>query len=92
MVCEMAGYEPKIVKQLDMPVGPMNRVADNSLGKELLGWEPQVAFADGLQRTFDWYVATKNADEVRDILDFMLTGRGTPSMEPETVSAITGEG
>ncbi len=92
MVCELAGYEPEIVKQLDMPVGPMNRVADNSLGKGLLDWEPQVAFAEGLKRTFDWYVATKDPDEVRGILDFMLTGRGTPSTEPETVSAITGEG
>lgn len=79
MVCELAGYEPEIVKQLDMPVGPMNRVADNSLGKQLLGWEPQVAFADGLKRTFDWYVSTKDPDEVRGILGFMLTGRGTPA-------------
>ena len=78
MVCELAGYEPKIVTQPDMPVGPMNRVADNSLGKELLGWEPTVPFAEGLRRTFEWYFATKDADEVREILDFMLTGRGPP--------------
>jgi nucleoside-diphosphate-sugar epimerase len=78
MVCELAGYEPEIVKQLDMPVGPMNRVADNSLGKRLLDWEPRVSFADGLKRTFDWYVATKDPEEVRAILGFMLTGRGTP--------------
>jgi nucleoside-diphosphate-sugar epimerase len=92
MVCELAGYQPEIVKQLDMPVGPMNRVADNSRGRGLLDWEPQVAFADGLKRTFDWYVATKDPNEVRDLLDFMLTGRGAPSAEPETVLAITGEG
>lgn len=78
MVCELAGYEPEIVKQLDMPVGPMNRVADNTLGRELLEWEPSVAFADGLKRTFDWYVATKDPEDVRAILGFMLTGRGTP--------------
>ena len=89
MVCDLAGYEPEILKQLDMPVGPMNRVADNSLGKGLLGWEPRITFADGLKRTFDWYVATKDPNEVRDILDFMLTGRGAP---PATVSATAGEG
>lgn len=83
MVCELAGYEPEIVTQPDMPVGPMNRVADNSLGKELLGWEPTVPFAEGLKRTFDWYFATKDADEVRGILDFMLTGRGTPPRESQ---------
>ena len=49
MVCELAGYEPKIVTQPDMPVGPMNRVADNSLGKELLGWEPHGAVRRGPQ-------------------------------------------
>jgi nucleoside-diphosphate-sugar epimerase len=89
MVCELAGYEPEIVKQLDMPVGPMNRVADNSLGKQLLGWEPHVAFADGLKRTFDWYVSTKDPDEVRAILGFMLTGRGAPPDERGKVGAAS---
>src|ERR1700727_3035233 len=52
MVCEMAGYQPKFKLLKDMPTGPMNRVADNSLGKKLLGgWQPQVAFKDGLKRT-----------------------------------------
>src|SRR5207244_1257741 len=39
----------------DMPTGPMNRVADNSLAKKLLGWEPKVKFVDGLHKTIDWY-------------------------------------
>ena len=81
MVTELAGYEPKIVTQPDMPVGPINRVADNSLGKELFGWEPTMPFADGLRQTFEWYFATKDVDEVREIFDFMLTGRGTPPKE-----------
>ncbi len=76
MVCGLAGYQPKIEKQLDMPVGPMNRVADNSLAKRLLAWEPKIPFAEGLKRTYDWYVSTRTPDEVSAILDFMLTGRG----------------
>ena len=87
MVCELAGYAPEIVQQLDMPVGPMNRVADNSLAKRLLGWEPTVAFADGLERTYDWYVSTKNPEEVRAILDFMLTGRGSSAGGSQLVGA-----
>jgi UDP-glucose 4-epimerase len=79
MVCELAGYDPEIELQLDMPTGPMNRVADNSLAKRLLDWEPQVLFADGLKRTYDWYVSTKDPDEVRQILGYMLTERGTPA-------------
>ncbi len=37
----------------DMPTGPINRVADNSLAKRLLGWEPKMKFIDGLHRTID---------------------------------------
>ena len=29
-------------------------LADNSLAKSLLGWEPQVGLEEGLERTFDW--------------------------------------
>jgi nucleoside-diphosphate-sugar epimerase len=36
------GHTAKIVTQPDKPTGPLNRVADNSLGKKLLDWEPKV--------------------------------------------------
>jgi hypothetical protein len=93
MVLERAGYRPEVVTQPEMPTGPYNRVADNSLAKKLLDWEPKVSFEDGLRRTMDWYFATKNAEEVREILDPMLTGRGQSSSSqvilptPEEVSA-----
>ena len=29
--------------------------ADISLAREVLGYEPKVAFEEGLQRTFEWY-------------------------------------
>jgi UDP-glucose 4-epimerase len=64
-VLRYTGHQARIETKLDMPVGPMNRVADNSLAKQLLGWEPQVRFMDGLHRTIDWYFATKNRDEVK---------------------------
>src|SRR6266516_5680224 len=51
------GHSAEIVFRPDMPVGPLNRVADNSLAKKLLGWEPEVPFAEGLHRTIDWYFA-----------------------------------
>jgi nucleoside-diphosphate-sugar epimerase len=88
MVCELAGYEPEIVLQPDMPTGPMNRVADNGLARQLLGWEPKVPFAEGLRRTQEWYFATKDRDEVRAIFDHMLTGRGAP---PQAEPAMTAE-
>ena len=59
----------------EMPTGPMNRVADNSLTRRLLGWEPKVKFVDGLHRTIDWYFATKDRKQVQTMLDHMLTER-----------------
>jgi nucleoside-diphosphate-sugar epimerase len=67
--------KPKIELHPEMPTGPLNRVADNSLAKKLLGWEPQVKFMEGLHRTIDWYVATRKRDEVSAKLETMLTER-----------------
>ncbi len=70
-----AGRTAKIKFLPDMPVGPLNRVADNALAKRVLDWEPRVNFVDGLHRTIDWYFRTKNQDEVRLILGQKLTER-----------------
>jgi len=75
MVCDFTGHKAEIKLRPDMPTGPLNRVADNSLAKKLLGWEPKVVFRDGLKRTIDWYYATKNRDEVKRTFGRMLTER-----------------
>jgi nucleoside-diphosphate-sugar epimerase len=59
----------------NMPTGPLNRVADNSRAKKLLGWEPKVLFREGLKRTIDWYYATRDKEEVKRIFTRMLTER-----------------
>ncbi len=59
----------------NMTTGLLNQVADNSLAKRLLGWEPQVLFREGLKHTIDWYFSTKDREQVRMILDRMLTER-----------------
>jgi nucleoside-diphosphate-sugar epimerase len=68
-------HNPKIELQPNMPTGPLNRVADNSLAKKLMGWEPKVMFKDGLRKTIDWYIASKKQDEVAAKLEGMLTER-----------------
>lgn len=75
MVCDLTGHKAEIKLRRDMPTGPLNRVADNSLAKKLLGWEPKVLFKDGLKRTVDWYYATKNREEVKRTFGRMLTER-----------------
>ena len=75
LVLEYAGLKAEIKLLPHMPTGPANRVADNSLGKKLLSWEPQVPFREGLRRTIDWYFATKRKEQVKDVLENMLTAR-----------------
>jgi len=75
MVLETTGHKAEIRLRPEMPTGPLNRVADNALAKKLMGWEPQVKFREGLKRTIDWYFSTKNRDQVKRILDRMLTER-----------------
>jgi len=75
MILEYTGHRAEIRLHPDMPTGPLNRVADNSLAKTLLGWEPTVLFREGLKRTIDWYYTTKDREQVREVLDRMLTER-----------------
>jgi len=58
-----------------MPTGPLNRVADNTLAKQRLGWEPKVKFVDGLRRTIDWYVSSRSEDDAAMALDRLLIER-----------------
>jgi len=74
-VFRYTGHKAQIRLLPGMPTGPLNRVADNSLAKRLLGWEPQVRLADGLGRTIDWYYANKNQNQVKATLAKMLTER-----------------
>lgn len=74
-VMRYAGHHADIELHPEMPTGPLNRVADNSLARMLLGWEPQVKFLDGLRRTADWYFTEKNRDAVASVLEGRLTER-----------------
>jgi nucleoside-diphosphate-sugar epimerase len=69
------GHRARIELHPEMPTGPMNRVADNRRARELLGWTPRVRFLDGLRRTIDWYFTHKDREQVRAVLDRMLTER-----------------
>ena len=85
-VLRYTGHKAEIELHPEMPTGPMNRVAENSLAKRLLGFEPKVKFMDGLRKTIDWYFATKNREHVAAVLDRLLTER-TPEA---TRAAVVG--
>jgi nucleoside-diphosphate-sugar epimerase len=75
LAMEYAAINSEIRLRPDMPTGPLNRVADNTLARKLLGWQPQVPFSDGLRRTADWYFSTKDRQQVAAVLNRMLTER-----------------
>lgn len=69
MVMELTSHRAQIITRPDMPTGPLNRVADNSLTRKLLDWEPKVHFREGLRRTIEWYFVNKDREQVRRILE-----------------------
>jgi nucleoside-diphosphate-sugar epimerase len=75
LVLKHSSQKAEIVFRPDMPTGPLNRVADGSLAKNLLGWEPKVPFEEGLRRTIDWYFLKKKRKETTEIIDSMLLNR-----------------
>jgi nucleoside-diphosphate-sugar epimerase len=74
-VMRYTGFSAPVELHPEMPTGPMNRVADNSLAKQLLGWEPRMKFTDGLHRTIDWYFADRDPEQVRPLVENKLTER-----------------
>jgi nucleoside-diphosphate-sugar epimerase len=74
-VLRYTGHDAEIELHPEMPTGPLNRVADNSLARLLLGWEPKVMFMDGLHETIDWYFGEKDRDAIASNLAVRLTER-----------------
>jgi GDP-D-mannose 3',5'-epimerase len=58
--CQVAG---KILahRQVDGPVGVRHRGSDNSLCRQILGWEPPTSLFDGLKQTYPWVRDQVNA-------------------------------
>ncbi len=54
IVQEIAGVEVKRRYNLSAPQGVRGRNSDNTLIREVLGWEPQIDLRRGLQQTYAW--------------------------------------
>jgi GDP-L-fucose synthase len=55
LIADLMGYTGLIAWDTTKPNGQPRRRLDVSRARELLGWEAQTAFKDGLRRTIDWY-------------------------------------
>lgn len=57
MIASIAGK--RIDKRYDLtkPQGVRGRNSDNTLLREVLGWEPRISLEEGLRRTYEWIAA-----------------------------------
>jgi nucleoside-diphosphate-sugar epimerase len=76
MILERCEHDATIEPDPTKPTGPYNRVADNSMAKRLLDWEPEVSFSDGLDRSIRWYFDSHERDAVAEDFEASLTERG----------------
>jgi GDP-L-fucose synthase len=55
LVASTVGYQGRIVFDPSMPDGTPRKILDSSVVRAL-GWRPKVSLAEGLRRTWEWYV------------------------------------
>jgi nucleoside-diphosphate-sugar epimerase len=59
-------WRPKEIEHdLTKPTGVASRAADLTRAREVLGWEPQVSYREGFERTIEWYAKDKNPEKVK---------------------------
>ncbi|MFD7993413.1 NAD-dependent epimerase/dehydratase family protein [Streptomyces mexicanus] len=64
IVERIAGIRCERSYRLDAPQGVRGRNSDNTLIREIYGWEPSISLVDGLERTYAWvYDQVKRADQ-----------------------------
>jgi nucleoside-diphosphate-sugar epimerase len=74
-IMELMGHKAELKLRPDMPTGPKNRVADNSLAEQLLGWEPKTPFKEGVKKTILWYKSDSDPVQLDKDFDRSLTER-----------------
>lgn len=76
LVFDICGWRPKKTKyNLAKPEGVSSRAADLTKARKILGWEPQVGYREGLQKTVNWYFENKDLEKVQANLDKLLMER-----------------
>lgn len=71
MVLKNFHYAPKI-KHINMPTGPVNRVADISYARKFIKWSPKYPFSKGLDKTIEWYVSNKDKNYIKKNISRLL--------------------
>jgi len=54
IVCDVAGKRLRKVYDVSKPQGVRGRNSDNTLLRQVLGWEPRIRLREGIERTYPW--------------------------------------
>ena len=54
------GYDGKITWDENMPIGPNRRNVSIELARKKLNFNPLVSLEEGIKKTVDWYLNSKN--------------------------------
>jgi UDP-glucose 4-epimerase len=61
-------WKPRdIERQLDKPVGVNSRAADMTKSMARLGWTPSCSLREGVSRTVDWYLASRQEKDAKSL-------------------------
>lgn len=60
LIAELAGFEGRIVWDTSKPNGQPRRALDTRRAKAYFGFEAQMPFREGLQKTIEWYLENKD--------------------------------
>lgn len=56
LVLDLSGKEDVSIRHIPGPQGVRGRNSDNTMIREVLGWEPQITLEQGLAETYEWIV------------------------------------
>ncbi|MEL6382362.1 MAG: GDP-L-fucose synthase [Cyanobacteria bacterium J06626_18] len=60
LICELMGFEGELAWETDKPNGQPRRCLDTTRARDVLGFESQMSFREGLKHTIDWYRSHAN--------------------------------
>lgn len=66
-IAEITGFTGRIVWDTTKPDGQPRRCVDPARAKELFGFEATTPFAEGLRRTYQWYLSNRYEAESRGV-------------------------
>jgi UDP-glucose 4-epimerase len=75
-VCKIVGHKPNdFYFDISKPEGVSARAASVKLQKEILDWEPNISFSEGVLKTINWYSQNTNIQDLRDNFERKLMER-----------------